>query len=272
MLAADADPDTRVLWKHPCVGILCRMREGDFRLRTREISRVEGLSDAVFGFAITLLVVSLEVPHTAAEVLHAMRGFFAFALTFSALFAVWRMQFRFFRRYGLEDDTTIALTGVMLFVILFFIYPLKFIIGTIVERVMMHAGLVQSAEPIAGRGFDLMYIALALGWAAVMGVFMLLHRHAYGKGRELQLTPTEAFETRERIWRFAASAILGVLAALMALALYLFPGKEDQVVYPALALMVGLAAAMRRHRRGRERRRSAALEADRANAGVTAAT
>ena len=34
----------------------------EFRWRSREISRLEGLSDAVFGFAITLLIVSLEVP------------------------------------------------------------------------------------------------------------------------------------------------------------------------------------------------------------------
>ena len=65
------------------------MRNGDFRIRGKEISRVEGLSDAVFGFAITLLVVSLEVPKTSGEVLHAMRGFFAFAITFSLLFLVW---------------------------------------------------------------------------------------------------------------------------------------------------------------------------------------
>lgn len=38
---------------------------GAFRWRGREISRIEGLSDAVFGFAITLLVVSLEVPKPA---------------------------------------------------------------------------------------------------------------------------------------------------------------------------------------------------------------
>lgn len=40
------------------------MRDGDFRIRGKEISRAEGLSDAAFGFAITLLVVSLEVAKT----------------------------------------------------------------------------------------------------------------------------------------------------------------------------------------------------------------
>ncbi len=37
---------------------------GKFRWCSHEISRIEGLSDAVFAFAVTLLVVSLEVPRT----------------------------------------------------------------------------------------------------------------------------------------------------------------------------------------------------------------
>ena len=48
--------------------------QNGFTIRSREVSRVEGLSDAVFGFAITLLVVSLEVPKTFAELTESMRG------------------------------------------------------------------------------------------------------------------------------------------------------------------------------------------------------
>ena len=52
-----------------------------FRIRSREVSRLEGLSDAVFGFAITLLVVSLEVPETFEELEIMMQGFgFSYAL------------------------------------------------------------------------------------------------------------------------------------------------------------------------------------------------
>src|SRR5438132_13791251 len=56
-----------------------------FRWRSHEVSRTEGLSDAVFGFAITLLVVSLEVPRTFGELMYAMRGFGAFAISFTLL-------------------------------------------------------------------------------------------------------------------------------------------------------------------------------------------
>jgi Endosomal/lysosomal potassium channel TMEM175 len=66
-----------------------------FRWRGGEISRLEGLSDAVFAFAVTLLVVSLEVPKTFDELLQVLRGFFAFAVCFGILFWVWYDHYRF---------------------------------------------------------------------------------------------------------------------------------------------------------------------------------
>jgi low temperature requirement protein LtrA len=105
-----------------------------FRWRSHEISRIEGLSDAVFGFAVTLLVVSLEVPKTFNELMQAMRGFGAFAICFTLLIVVWFNQYKFFRRYGLQDTKTVILNLVLLFVVLFYVYPLKFVFTFLVAQ------------------------------------------------------------------------------------------------------------------------------------------
>ncbi len=55
---------------------------GGFRVRGTEISRLEGFSDVVFGFALTLIVVSLEVPRTYDELMEAISGFPPFAACF----------------------------------------------------------------------------------------------------------------------------------------------------------------------------------------------
>ncbi|GEM_PF-5225310 len=39
--------------------------------RTRDITRLEGFSDAVFGFALTLLAVQVETPVALADLRHA---------------------------------------------------------------------------------------------------------------------------------------------------------------------------------------------------------
>src|SRR5262245_64312464 len=76
-----------------------------------------------------------------------MRQFFAFAICFALLFQVWWRHFNFFRRYGLEDVPTIVLTGVLLFVVLFYVYPLKFVFTLVVNQII---GVAPSHEATGG--------------------------------------------------------------------------------------------------------------------------
>src|SRR4028119_207891 len=162
---------------------------GKCRLRGREVSRVEALSDAVFGFAITLLVVSLEVPQTFDALMEMMRGFVAFAICFAMLILVWYQQYKFFRRYGLNDALTFVLNAALLFVVLFYVYPLKFVWTLLVNlmlgvdtRVRLLSG--ELVEPVAAHQMGPMMVVFSIGYVAVFVVFALLYFRAYSKRGE----------------------------------------------------------------------------------------
>mgnify|MGYP002780418342 CR=1 FL=1 len=194
-----------------------------FRWRGTEVSRLEALSDAVFGFVLTLLVVSLEVPRTAGELLQTMRGFGAFAAAFALLFLVWFNQHRFFRRYGLQDTTPHVLNAALLFCIIFFAYPLKFIAGLVIALIL--------GQPLAVSQPDGSTVPLFTSWAeavatmnvfstgyiAVWLVFALLHLHAFRLRRRLELSELEVYDTLDNVRESMINVTLGALSVLVAL-------------------------------------------------------
>jgi uncharacterized membrane protein len=182
--------------------------------RHREVSRIEGFSDAVFAFAITLLVVSLEVPRTFDELLRAMRAFPAFAVSFALLFQIWRRHYNFFRSYDLEDGTVIALTAVLLFVVLFYVYPLKFVWSLAFGQF----GGATEPERIRRDQWPLLMEIYGAGVIAVFALLALLYGHAYRMRGPLQLTRAEIVEARVQVMRNVAISLWGVLSVLICVA------------------------------------------------------
>ena len=119
--------------------------EEGFSWRGEEVSRIESFSDAVFAFAVTLLVVCLEVPKTFDELISTMRGFFAFAICFWLLLAAWFEHYKVFRRYGTSDSYTMRLSAVLLFIVLFYVYSLKFLFVLVADQLLGYDTTVGSS-------------------------------------------------------------------------------------------------------------------------------
>src|ERR1700686_3130733 len=196
--------------------------EKHFRWRGGEITRLEGLTDAVFAFAVTLLVVSLEVPHTYAELVVAMKGFFAFAICFTMLVQVWYYHYIYSRRYGLQTTYVVVLNAVLLFVILFYVYPLKFLFTVVVGGLTQ--GLTVPQEQLtrmftSAQQVPALMVIYSLGYTAVCVLFALLYHYAYSKRTELELNEYEAMRTIHAVIFQLCFAGVGLLVIALALIL-----------------------------------------------------
>lgn len=210
---------------------LVRRRVGDgggFRWRGEDVSRVEGFSDAVFAFAVTLLVVSLEVPSTFDELLETMRGFFAFAVCFALLLLVWYEHYKFFRRYGLRDSLAVHLNAVLLFLVLFYVYPLKFLFTLLTDQLLGFGN-----EVIEPSQVPLLMVIYGAGFVAVQSVFVLFYWRAYSLRVVLGLDAHESSMTREEIQGFLVNVSVGLASIFIAVL-----GGEDAVSWAGLVYIL----------------------------------
>lgn len=185
--------------------------------RRHEISRLEAFSDAAFAFALTLLVVSLDVPRSYGELMILLKGFLSFACCFALLVWIWHEHNVFFRRYGLQGGLTVFLNGVLLFVVLFYVYPLKFMFDSMFAQMLpgafpglqrMTLGQLRTASTVYGLGFVVLFV-----------MFALLYAHAYTKRRELGLDALETFDVKWLGGSHLVSAGVGLLVAIAAILL-----------------------------------------------------
>ena len=214
-------------------------QEYQFRHRAHEVSRIEAFSDIVFGFALTLIVVSLEVPKTYAELMNAMRYFPAFALCFAILLWIWHGHYTFYRRYALHDEFTLVVNSLLLFVVLFYVYPLKFIFSGMFDKRQFTAANARVLFTIYGLGFTSIFL-----------LYTLLYHHAFKKRDALELNIVEQHDTMTHVMMFAGNVAIGVASVLIAIA------APDRFIGFAgfIYFLIGVVAATIGAKRGMQRR------------------
>ena len=185
-----------------------QIAEPHFHWRAQEMTRLEAFSDAVFAFAVTLLVVSLEVPKNFDELAHMMKGFLGFAASFSLLIVIWHNHVKFLRRYGLQNAWATFLNSALLFTVLFYVYPLKFLFNLILTK--------QDDTVILVSQIPALMIIYGLGYSAVFLILALMYVHAWRLRKALELNEVEKFITKRSIIDCFAMVGFGLSCALLA--------------------------------------------------------
>lgn len=230
-----------------------------FRYRGLQSTRLENLSDSVFGFAITLLVISSQVPNNYLELQVSMYGFLGFIFCTMLLLGLWNNHSNFFLYYGLIDNTIKTLNALFLFVLLFYVYPLKYLfsyIGTAIyisikegfgddsEAFNQTLQILREEKLSVVQWQDLM-IRFGLGLFFIYLIVLLMHMHAYKKAGELQLEAREKFITRTFIHEYLILIAITVLSMLVVI---IFGGRAAPYSGMVYLLTLIVLPLYKRHR------------------------
>jgi uncharacterized membrane protein len=196
----------------------------DFRYRGVEPGRIENFSDAVFALAITLLLISTTPPSNFQQVKRFVIDLVPFVLCVVFIILIWYEHFRFYFRYGLRNPKMVVLNSMFLTIVLFYVYPLKFLTRLIEFPIALmlddKALFNELSGMISGDDMSDLMIIYGLGAAAVFLTLVLMYRYALKNADELELNEIEIFDTRVSIRTNLLMASVPLFSVTLAVIFY----------------------------------------------------
>lgn len=201
---------------------MANIGKDNFKVREDNDTRIESLSDGVFGLAIAITLLTSSSPSNYTELLDFVYDIIPFGFSVIFIFWVWREQKNYFRRFGLHDRKSTNLNLFLLFFVLFFSYPLKFLMTWIFTffpillsgRIREKYDYVDSIIPFTQISWVM--VIYGLGFVLVFGCIYLMHKHAYAKRKEIGLNEIEEIETAHLVQTFLTNTLIGLASILIA--------------------------------------------------------
>ena len=226
--------------------VLPRLR--GFRLRGMEMTRLETFIDAVFAFAITMLVIAAQqIPDDIKTLLAAFKNVPVFVASIVVLGIFWRGHWLWSRRYGLEDGVSIFISWTMIVTILIYMYPLKAIFSSM--WFLLSSGRVgHPLGPHSESQTRALFAVFALGFTAIALEVVLLNLRAWQLREPLRLNAKERLITVYEVTGWCVPVGVGIISLVLALAL-----PREQIewagwVYFSMVVLVPVHSAYRRRR------------------------
>lgn len=164
-------------------------------------NRLESVSDAVFAFAATLMVVNIGVNTNITSFADEIPNFISFAVSFFVMMAIWKVHYNFFRRTSYIDNWIIALNMILLFTVLFYIFPIKSLLSTAFKVNTINADEFSNIFQLYSIGFSLIFLC-----------FYLMYVRVYKKDKNQPKNLKNLFYARH----FLLFVIIGILSFIVA--------------------------------------------------------
>lgn len=198
--------------------------EPGFRYRGKEPGRLENFSDAVFGMAITLLLISTSPPANFDELKRFTYELFPFLACITLIVLIWHEHYVFFQRYGLRNGKMITLNTLFLVIILFYVYPLKFLTKVILVGPLAYVTgnqelVKEIMSMIHAQDVGQLMIIYGIGATSVFLVLALMYRYALSQASVLDLDEIERFDTRMSLISNLLMASVPFVSLIMAFVL-----------------------------------------------------
>lgn len=197
-----------------------------FEWRGQNVTRLENLSDIVFALALGMLLLTDAPPATYSELIAFLINIVPVGAAFAILFMMWNSHFTFFRRYGLADTKIVFLNSVLLLLVLFVAYPLRFIFDSLFGYVIYQ--FTADATRLMESDMDFTNSARGVaifnsGYAMIICLTGLMYQHALSKAEMLGLSEDEQQLTRRTMWMFRGEMLIAAAAAVLAVTTPLGP-------------------------------------------------
>ena len=197
-----------------------------FEWRGQNVTRLENLSDIVFALALGMLLLTDAPPATFGELIEFLINIVPVAAAFAILFMIWNAHFTFFRRYGLADTRIVFINSVLLLLVLFVAYPLRFIFDSLFGYVIfiITEDATRLMESDMGFGNSARGVAIFnAGYAMIIYLTSMMYRHALGKAEMLGLSDNEVQLTKRTMWKYRGETLIAILVVIIALTTPLGP-------------------------------------------------
>ena len=194
----------------------------NFRYRGLNQTRIETFSDAVFAVAFTLVVLSSAVPETFSELRKSIHDIIPSFICIVLIVVIWYQHYVYYLRYGLQNTKTVTINTFLLFLLLIYVYPLKFLARFLVE---LYGGLIfgrpdnfmnNFGGEMNSENMTLLMTAYGAGATLIFMSMTWLYREAYKKREELELNEYETFSTKVSLWQNLLMSTIPFLSTIVA--------------------------------------------------------